>query len=349
MRTLYLLVLLLSAPPDAPSNPCYIARDQVVEGHDYALCSAVQVDGVLHGDLVTLANRVIVNGRVDGDVLAVAGQVVVNGTVGGSVRALAGDLRLSEQALLSGQYSDVAALALSLNSRAAIRGDVWFAGRQAALDGSIKGDRHLFLLPTAPQDIPNLLAGYLSDVLRDFLALLLIGLITLVIAPHWITLAGSTLMQQRAVSLLSGGLIFGLLFPLAALLLISSALLLCLLVLLSLGQLAPILGVLVAALDVTLISGGVFTMAFLARVIAAYPIGQWLGQRLFPTADRATKTFMSMVVGVLLTAALCNLPYFGLLLSLLMACGGLGALALRLRAAFANGNISPRFGVTLKE
>lgn len=174
----------------------------------------------------------------------------------------------------------------------------------------------------------EIVASYLSQTLRDFLGLMLVGLVVLLVAQRQLRAAHGRL-QARVWHSFGFGLITLLLaIPAALMLIVMSVLIVALAHLLTLGGLTPMLTALLVSFNLSVISGAVFVAAFLSRLVIAYAVGQWLGRRLIHNPDRAAALVIRLLLGTLVYTALTNLPIAGTILNGIGVCGGLGAISL---------------------
>ncbi len=176
--------------------------------------------------------------------------------------------------------------------------------------------------------ISEIISNYLSYTLRDLLALMVVGLVVLLVAQKQVRAAHERLQTRTWRSFGYGLATLLLAIPAGLLLILISLALLALAHLLTLGELTPMLTALLVSLNLTVISGAVFVVAFLARLVIGYAVGQWLGRRLIHNPDRASALVISLLLGTLVYAAFTNLPVVGTIINVIAVCGGLGAISL---------------------
>jgi hypothetical protein len=179
--------------------------------------------------------------------------------------------------------------------------------------------------------VSEVVGSYIGRILRDLLALMLVGLVVLLVAQNGL-MASTWRLKARTASAFGYGLAALLLFvPAALLLFLVSLAVLGLIHLVTLGELTLMAAVLLLLVNLVFVGGFWFVMAFLARLAVCYVIGQWLGRRLFIVADRATTLVISLLLGVLAYAIVSELGAIGLLLNLIAICFGTGAIILTVR------------------
>ncbi|MBX9906902.1 polymer-forming cytoskeletal protein [Patescibacteria group bacterium] len=113
-----------------------VTESDKIDGDFYALGDGVHVSGVITGDLYVIGGTVTVDGEVKGDIVVLGSTVTVHGKVGDDVRILGG-----KAILASAIGGDVfgGAGTLSLLSSGSVAGDVIFYGGSADIDGPVKG------------------------------------------------------------------------------------------------------------------------------------------------------------------------------------------------------------------
>jgi hypothetical protein len=177
------------------------------------------------------------------------------------------------------------------------------------------------------------LGDYLGGILRDLLALMAVGLVALLFAQDALQSSGWRLRSRWRASLGYGLGAFVLFFPAALLLAVLNVAILGIVHLLTLGELTITTGLLLAIIDLVVVGGFWFLVAFLARIVVCYVIGQRIGNRILLTTDRATTVVISLLIGVVIFAAIANLPLgpVGFVLNAAMSLLGLGAIVLFMR------------------
>jgi hypothetical protein len=166
--------------------------------------------------------------------------------------------------------------------------------------------------------------------LRDFLALMLVGLVVLLVTQKQLRAAYERLQTRMWRSFGFGLATLLLAVPAVLTLILVSVLIVALAHLLTLGGLTPMLTALVVSVNLGVISGAVFVAAYLARLVIAYALGQWLHARLIHNPDRASSLVISLLLGTLVYTAFTDLPVVGTILNVIAICGGVGAISLPL-------------------
>jgi hypothetical protein len=210
---------------------------------------------------------------------------------------------------------------LYVNDGGQVAGALHYAGvHSGAVLGSVLGETVYTpvvsqpdltqIIPEEDASVPGL-GAYLSQALREFLILGVIGLLALRFAPGLLQSpsrqVGVRLPANLAIGL--GAILAGLLLALAALIVIVALILV--LAALQLVDLALGAGVILSVGYLGAASVFYLTILFIARVIAALFIGRWLVQIAVGDDGSMRVAAISLVVGILLLAALAALPAVG--------------------------------------
>ncbi len=296
-------------------------------------------------------------GAVPGDVLFLGYQGILGGAVGGSVQFNGVALTLNGQVEGSADIHvespatalrppDIPALGLSfirqglsLGQGAVVRGNLRYESpQQASIEpGAIGGEIRFTQTSSGGQigiaPVGEVVGNYIGRILRDLLALVAVGLVALLLAQDGLQAASWRLRSRWQASFGYGLLTYLMFFPLALLLVAFNVTVLGLVHLLTLGELTLTTALLLAIIDLVFVGGFWFVVAFLARIVVCYVIGQRIGVRILLTTDRATTLVISMLIGVVLYAAISNLPIgpVAFVVNAVLTFLGLGAIVLSVR------------------
>ncbi len=117
-------------------NSVSISESQLVENDFYAYGGTVTHSGVIDADMYAIGGSVVINGPVGADLTTISGSAQVHSTVGDDVRIVAGEVVISDE--VRGDVFVVGGV-LNVLSSASIRGNVYFYGGQANIEGSVGG------------------------------------------------------------------------------------------------------------------------------------------------------------------------------------------------------------------
>jgi hypothetical protein len=260
-----------------------VADNAVLAGGEIHLQpnAAVQHDAMLAGGEVEVA------GKIERDLKLAAGAARLAAEVGGSVRARVGKLTLAPTAVIRGNLTVYSPTPPEIAPQAQVLGRVEY----------IQTERESWA------------ASWLKRWLFSFLALSVVGLAAVALAPLWTARVAALFTNKPGETLLTG---------LAGLILIPVAVVLLLITVIGIPLAFIVLALFVAAL---LLSG----------VFAAWFAGGWLLERLKrPQASRWAR----IIVGALAVSLLVALPLVGVLCGLFVLLAGLGALLRERRAAW---------------
>jgi hypothetical protein len=219
---------------------------------------------------------------------------------------------------------------LTLTDSARIGGDLTYESSteaQVSPEAQIEGEvvREERPVTQEEEEEPtSLVADAVLDNLRSFIALALVGLLLIWVAPGWIRgLAGT--VQARPLLSLGLGLL-GLVAFVALIVVILLAIVLLALIfgLLTLGDLVLLTIVLGALAEAALVLAFFISTSYLAQIVVSFLVGRWLLGRALPnqTAGRV----LSLLLGLILYVLLRAIPVLGPIVGLAVVLLGVGAL-----------------------
>jgi hypothetical protein len=305
-----------------------------------SLSTTVMQGTRIPGTIVDLGYQLVIEGDVGDEVSFWGSGLTIDGWVEGDVFATVGDPSTSVSQLDSAlrQLFDVGVVSpgLRVTDSGRINGQLSYTG---PVEGEIAGtlatepqfNRVLVLPEIIQQDAPRIVSTYVSEVVREFLTLTIVGVIGLLFIPRTLQSPMRNL-QTRPVPSLSLGLItFILSFPVVFIGALLSLILVVVLIFLQLGGLVIVAGAVVGLVTVLVASIFYFVAIYLTRVIVALALGRALIRLGMGEISQPRIAYLNLVVGVALLAVLYSLPLVGWFLSALSAFLGLGALLLIVR------------------
>jgi hypothetical protein len=286
----------------------------------------VRVDGIVGGELHFSGASLAINGRVGGDVDAQVGSSRVDISQWQTPLNLLVEVPLMNPGLRVG---DSARLDATLTYTSQTQGEI---AAEALANPPI-------YIPVVPQPDFSQLAGqeaeasglsiYLTQVARDLIALGVIGVIGLLIAPRPLQTPLETLRLRPLPSLAVGALGFvGLALALAVFILLT-ILVIALVGTLQSTELTLIVAAILGIVDIGGSGVLLFVMLFLSRVVVCLTLGQLIVQ--FAAVSRSPGVFVRYLVGVGLLALVSALPIAGTLITWGAIFLGLGAIVLTLQ------------------
>jgi hypothetical protein len=328
-----------------------IPNSKVVNGTSYISGSTVNINGTYTGDIFCAGQTVTIDANVTGDILCAGQSVIIDGTVTGNIRVAAQTLVInatvsknvsiaSQSATISGTTSgDVSALAQSVTIKGNVGGEVYGAVRSFTLNGKVaKGvDVH----------VQNATLGGNSMIGGNFKYA----------APQRATMAsgaiikGQTLFSMQSTNKNNSSMFsaFSLIYwPLSLFVIGLVLILLCRKHSYEIGQkvlerpwlclgvgliplfLLPIVAFVILftliGIPLSLLMFMVWIIALMLSTIAvSYAIGLRILQ---PAVENLGMSILALLLGMVITTVLFNIPFIGWLFSLLAVIIGLGALSL---------------------
>lgn len=307
-----------------------------------SLSTTVNAGVAVPGSITALGYQLVLDGETGSEVSFWGSALTIDGRVGGAVDATVGAPEATGvsqlQTLLDLFAWEVKLInpGLLLTESGAVAGDLRYSGpAEGALNGTIGGET-IFTQVTTQPDLTQIiseeegrggLAVFLSQVLREFIILALIGVLGLLFLPRQLQ-APIRSIQSRPLPIVSIGLLtFIISFPIAIIALFFGVALIFVLLLLQIDGLA------VALFSGTLLGAWLGTASlfyfgaiFVSRVIVCLLIGRFIVRLTLGDDGSQRITFLSLLLGALLLAALTSLPSVGTLISAFSAFVGLGAM-----------------------
>ena len=310
-----------------------IAAGQTVEGNLYVSGGTVRVEGTVTGDLVVAGGQVEVSGEVNDDLLATGGTIDVSGTVGGDARLFGGRVTVSGPI---GQDLVLAGGQATVTSSARVGQDLVFGAGQMTLDGQVAGS----VLGSTPsytkrgtvggtenvtiaeqdQESEPTVASRLGDVLQRLIGVLAVAVLAMWLLPRLLRGTADSVRRRPLRSLGFGVLGIISLVILVVAVLIVAVLLAVVFGLLGLGDLVAL--ALFGALTLLVLAG--FGFFVISTFLAPAAVGLALGL-LALGAERPSRRWLSLVLGLVVVVILTSLPVVGGWVGLLVVLLGLGA------------------------
>jgi len=297
-------------------------------------------------DAVITGSQAVLSGEISRNLRVYAGGVQLNGSVGGDVEGEVGgpedmspvsplnfmplDPQVSPPPIIKG--------GLTIGQDSEIGGDLTYTSTtDAAIPSGVVSGKVTRNEPTpteaeqTPPPTPEEKAlSWFFDFLRDFVALLVIGILLMWLLPDLVRKSSQILQRKPLRSFLWGFLFYFLFFFGIFLLIVIVIILAALLGVLTLGSLVFTVIAAGAVLVSSLLLAFQISFAFIAKVILAYLIGYLILSKIHKGS--AEHRFWSVVLGVfflVLAFALVQLiPALGGLLVFLGTMFGLGALVI---------------------
>ncbi len=298
------------------------------------------------GDLVFAGQQALLAGVVTGDVQTAAAGLKLAGSIGGNVDADVGapsDIPPVTPFMFMPNAPQFPTVPGGLTIEGAEIGGIlkYTSPQEYQTPGTIKTEytpRAEVVGPAAVEKARPALVDRLLNVLRDFVVLLLVGLLLIWLAWRWLNPITEALAAKPLPSLGWGVVVFvavPLLAPLCLGLIIGIAVLFGML---TLGKLSGLL-LLVGGLAFALVMAAfILIVSWLSRIVVSIWLGRLILQRFSPAL--AAHRFWPFLLGLLILVVLMAIPYVGWLFGFLTALLGLGAVWLWLRRPSAPSQVA---------
>lgn len=296
----------------------------------------LQKNAQIIGSLFTAAYQWTIDGIVDGEINFWGSRLEINGIVRSPVYANVGDP--------SSDGSQIRSLLLPFGFDVILNPPGLVIGRTGLIvdqldysgpvEGTIEGTalgsvqfrRNTPNVPVLTQ--PSTFIVYGGEVLREFTALLVLGVLGWLVLPRAWQRPMVTLRLSPIASFSFGMLAFILSFPLIFMLSLMTLLGVTLLLIVSLGGVATALGLLILVVTVSLGGAFYFVAIYISRVVFGWAIGRFLLRSARAEMSVRTYSLTSLTLGMLVLAVLVSLPTIGWVFNALALFLGLGAVLL---------------------
>ena len=301
-------------------------------------------DSAVGGTLMYAGYQALLQGTVGEDVNAAANGLELGGEVGANVDAEVDGEDGAPPPFLFAPQADLPTVdpGLTLTDSAMVGGDLTYESStevridpQAQIEGEVIGEER----PAEEEEDAYTFADVVFGNLRSFVALLLVGLILIWIAPNWVRRRAGTVLDRPVASL--GWGVLGLVgfLALAVAILLATLVLAVILGLLTLGGLVALIVVLGLLAEVVLVLAFWFFTNYLAQIVVSFLAGLLLVEAVRP--GRGSGRVLPLVVGLILYVILRAIPVLGALVGLAVVLLGLGALFHWIWAKLRRGRAAP--------
>ena len=311
-----------------------ITVDGVINGDLIAAGSEIKVTGTINGGIIVAGGSIIVTGKVTNDIKAAGGEVRIDGDVGDNVLVFTGNLILEKNARIA---RDLTLGAGTATIDGTVNGNINGGASNMEMNGATKGnvtvniDNNIKISPGAtiggnleytaprPGEISGIVSGTttyketpvrrenfmsrLPGEILGYLWLLLIGIISLILAPE-LTQKISDDISVKPLKNLLWGLLFLIVTPIVAVLL-----------------LITIIGIPLSLILLVIY----IILVYISRIY----VGLWVGQYVLRKLNQETKSrVIAMALGLIIVVIGINLPIIGGLIHFVIILLGLGAIIL---------------------
>ena len=318
-----------------------------------SLSTTLSQGATIPGGIAAVGYQLVLEGNVGKEVNFWGSALSVSGQMSGNIEATVGDPQstgISQlQTLLFPFGWDVALISpgLVIDQDGHVSGNLQYSGPTVGvIDGTIDGNTtftqvvaqpDLTQIITEEQGAERGLSVYLSQVLREFATLGLVGLIGLFVLPRSLQTPIRNIQTRPMPSLGIGLLTFIVAFPVIVIGILLIIALVAVLILLQLD--AALLGLISGSALGILIGAGLlffFMAIFVSRVIVCLWVGRALVRAFLGDASTTQLLLLSLIIGVGILGVLSSLPLIGWIVNALALFLGLGAVVIAIQGQFRN-------------
>jgi cytoskeletal protein CcmA (bactofilin family) len=293
-----------------------------------------QPTSTVGGTLAYAGYQALLEGTVDGDLEGFLNALELGGQVGKNVDVHVDGEGGGISPFVSTTPSEVAVptvqSGLALTGSARVGGNLDYessAEAQIGPDAQIGGQvNRTARTPTQEEEeVTSPAVNVLLSILRNFIALLLVGLLLMWLVPRWVRRLAGTVLDRPLASLGWGVLTFVGFLALVIAILLTTILLAVIFGVLTLGSLVLLfigLGVLAEAVLVIVF---LISTNYLAQIIVSFLAGVLVLEGVWP--GRASGRVVPLVIGLVLYVILRAIPVLGFIVGLVVVLLGLGALS----------------------
>lgn len=302
-------------------------------------------DSVVSGTLTYAGYQALLQGTVIEDVSVAANGLELGGEVGGNVDAEVDGEDGGPPSVVFASQADIPTVeaGLALTDSATIGGNLTYeSSTEAQIDpqARIEGEVTRSERPADEEEEETYtFADAVFDNLRSFVALLLVGLLLIWVAPNWVRRRAGTVLDRPLASLGLGVLSFVALVTLGVVILLATLVLAIIFGLLSLGGLVAPIVVLGLLAEVILVLVFWISANYLAQIIVSFLAGVLLVEAVRP--GRGSGRVLPLVVGLIVYVILRAIPVLGPLVGLAVVLLGLGTLLHWVWAKLRSGRATP--------
>jgi hypothetical protein len=323
-----------------------------------ALNTEIQENAVVPGDLLTYGYQASVDGTIGGDINFGGEALLVNGVVAGNIDAKVGDARRKTNMPNLPIYDiSFKNRGLQIGPKAVIGGDVAYrSATSSQIPGGVVKGRIRFqrtggqpdiTKAARPKDAAQILRDYLITSLRDMLTLVIVGLVGLRVVPNVVQQPAQQI-RRRTIPAIGWGLAtFMFSIPLVIMVVLIGLLVVLVLYFIKLNALTLMVGIGLLIVSSGMVGGIGFLLFFMGRVVISFMIGQLVYRYALqlPESGPLRRWAGMLLIGAAAYALLTNVPVpaLGLIIELVTALAGVGAVVMYLRSAInVSGLFAPR-------
>jgi len=290
-------------------------------------------DSTVEGTLQYAGYQALLAGSVGEDLRAAANSVQLDGEVARDVNVeVDGESGATPVfAPVAGVELPMVEAGLTLTSLARVGGDLTYrSSAEAQIDPGTQVEGEVVREERPAEEVEeeaarNPIIDWILDTLRSLVALLLVGLLVVWLVPGWLRRLART-VQYRPLAILGWGLIGLIAFAALGLAILLVTILLAVIFgLITLGSLVALIIFVGLLGEVAVVFAFWISTNYLAQIVVSYLAGVLLVEGVRP--GRGSERVLPLVVGLVVYAILRAIPVLGVVIGVLVALVGLGALS----------------------
>lgn len=313
-----------------------------------SLSTTLLPESGLSGTILSVGYQLILQGRVAGEVNFWGSSLLITGVVDGNVYAQVGDANADVSQLETLLIPVPLEITLSrpglrVGDNARITGELRYSGPTEAeiAAGTLETEPIYTPIVVQPdftqialgeQDQSRELGLFLSQVVREFLTLMLVGGVLLLLAPRSMQAPLRNLQARPLVCIGVGLLAFIISFVAVPFIMLLTALIIIVVSLLQVNELTLAIGAMLVVADIGIGAVVFFVVLFVSRVVFCLALGRLVVRFLVGDNGTLRRALLALLIGAAALALVASLPAIGWLLNAIALFLGLGAILTTIQA-----------------
>ena len=283
----------------------------------------ISANSVISGDAAINAARIVINGDVDGNLKLSAADVIINGKVGETVEINSSNIKIGDNAEISGNLNYTSDKEASISANASINGKTNWTKTETdntkklgVSPGIKKGAAALFT------------ATWIGSKVVRFLSCFVLGIILLLIVP-WAFKKFNERMKKSLGYCVGGGAIVLFGAPIAMFIVLIIAIILFATIIGSLLGVIAVFGNFYLILSYAL-------LLFVSNIFLSFFIGNLILQKGVKNLHKYGWKVLALLIGLVITSVLFAIPFVGWIVQLAAILFGLGGLVMIIKDWFSS-------------
>lgn len=283
----------------------------------------ISANSVISGDAAINAARIVINGDVDGNLKLSAADVIINGKVGETVEINSSNIKIGDNAEISGNLNYTSDKEASISANASINGKTNWTKTETdttkklgVSPGIKKGAAALFT------------ATWIGSKVVRFLSCFVLGIILLLIVPWAFKKFNERMKKSLGYCVGDGAIVlFG--APIAMFIVLIIAIILFATIIGSLLGVIAVFGNFYLILSYAL-------LLFVSNIFLSFFIGNLILQKGVKNLHKYGWKVLALLIGLVITSVLFAIPFVGWIVQLAAILFGLGGLVMIIKDWFSS-------------